>query len=468
MNGSARDLLARRVFWTLVAAWLVMIVTMLLVLYTGNRMMDKHAPLVDAAMELKLELTTAHLWLEEIMTGDRIAQLDDVWKHFNAAKWYAEAMLAGGHNLERTILPLSDSQSRESVEQIRTKLAEFRELTQRRWDVGQSGRAGSEIDQQYDDMFEELIQLTDEVETRILGMIATETKTFRWLQVFLIGGSLVLAVFIGKVFQGYVADRQRAEQQAHEMQAKLLQSEQQQKQHVEAELEKVRDQLVRQTRLATIGQVSASIGHELRGPLGAIRNAVFLLKRKAPPERTEWIGKLDLIDREIVAADRVITELKAMSQGKQPDKKPVPLGPIISAARGRVAARESVEWHVSCEPDPFVVHGDADQLQQVLKNLFANAIRAMGAKGRVTVEATRSDEYDQILVCDDGPGIPAEQRGQVFEPLFTGRSNGTGLGLTICRQIIQRHGGTIDVVDSPQGAAFLIRLPRPEESNSTV
>ncbi len=466
MNDSARDASARRVYRTLVAAWLVMIVTMLLVLYTGNSMMDKHAPLVDAAMELKLELTTAHLWFEEIITGDRIAQLDDVWEHLDAAEWYAEAMLAGGQNPEGTLLPLTDPRSRESLEQIRIKLAEFRKVTQRRWDAGESGRVGSQIDQQYDGMFEVLIQLTDDVETRILGTIATEIKIFRWLQVFLIGGSLVLAIFIGRVFQRYVTDRQRAEQQTHEMQIRLLQSEQEEKQRVEAELQKVSDQLVRHTRLATIGQVSASIAHELRGPLGAIRNAVFLMKRKAPPERTEWIGKLDLVDREIVAADRIITELTAMSRGKKPDKKTVPLGPIISAARSRVAGRESVAWHISCEPDPFVVHCDAEQLQQVLRNLFSNAIRAMGAEGQITVEATRSDEHDQILVCDDGPGIPAEQRDQIFEPLFTGRSNGTGLGLTICRQIIQRHGGTIDVVDRSQGAAFLIQLPRPEASSS--
>ncbi len=468
MNDSARDASAHRVYGTLVAAWLVMIVTMLLVLYTGNSMMDKHTPLVDAAMELKLELTTAHLWFEEIITGDRIAQLDDVWEHLDKAQRYAEAMLAGGPSPMGTLSPLDDPRSRESLEQIRTKLAEFREVTQHRWDAGESGRAGTEVDQQYDGMFEVLIQLTDDVEARVQRTIATEMKTFRWLQVFLIGGSLVLAIFIGRVFQRYVTDRQRAERQTHEMQIKLLQSEQQEKQRVETQLEKVRDQLVRQTRLATIGQVSASIAHELRGPLGAIRNAVFLMKRKAPPERTEWIGKLDLVDREIVAADRIITELTAMSRGKKPDKKTVPLGPIISAARSRVAGRESVAWHISCEPDPFVVHGDADQLQQVLRNLFSNAIRAMSAGGRITVEATRSDEYDQILVCDDGPGIPAEQRDQVFEPLFTGRSNGTGLGLTICRQIIERHGGTIDLVDSPQGAAFLIQLPRPEESNSKV
>jgi PAS domain S-box-containing protein len=260
-----------------------------------------------------------------------------------------------------------------------------------------------------------------------------------------------------------ITERKRVEEEVRQAQQRALELQLREKAHVEAELNKVRDVLVRQTRLATVGQLSASIAHELRNPLGAIRNTLFLIRRKTCPEASQCRHYLEIIEGEVVAASQIITECTALSQGKPPAKSPVALAAIVAKARAQVDALNAIQWHCVFTPEPFVVHADAAQLEQVFRNLFFNAIQAMGGSGAITVEAMRSQQYDDILVGDSGPGIPVELRDQVFEPLVTTKTGGTGLGLSICRQIIEQHGGAIELLVSDKpGTIFQIRLPATE------
>jgi len=260
-----------------------------------------------------------------------------------------------------------------------------------------------------------------------------------------------------------VTDRKRAEEAAEAAQEALLNYQLRETERVAAELDKVRDQLVRQTRLATIGQIVAQVTNELRNPLGAIRNAAFLLEGKVPPTEPACREYIQIIEQEANSAGQIIADLSAMSRGKEPVRKPVDLSTIVTEARSRVVAPESIQWHDTYQPDPFVINVDAAQWEQVLRNLFANSVYAVGGAGGISLMATRSSDHDEIVISDDGPGIPPERRHEVFEPLSTDKAQGTGLGLTICRQIVQQHGGTIETIDSDRGAAFCIRLPRVDE-----
>lgn len=255
------------------------------------------------------------------------------------------------------------------------------------------------------------------------------------------------------------AQRALAQRAAQE---RLLAIEHREKERAQAELERLRAQVVRQTQLATIGQLSASIAHELRNPLGVIRNAAYLLGRKAPKEEDRLRKYLTIIEEETAAADQIITELMAMTRGQAPRKEPVELRRLVQDALGRMRLPESVRWRSECLPDPFVVHADPSQLGQVIRNLFVNSVQAMGGSGEITLAARRNDAFDEITVADTGPGIPPDVRRQVFEPLFTTKSKGTGMGLAICRQIVERHGGTLEALDNDGGAVFHIRLPRSE------
>lgn len=162
-------------------------------------------------MEIKLGLTTGHLWFEEIISGDRHEKMEDVWKHLDQADWYAEAMLNGGSNSKATYFPLDDRQLRSDILTIRNKMVEFKDITQERWDRKEASAVGSDIDQKYDSMFRELIQLTDEAESKVNDVIVADTRLLKWLQAFLVAGSLLLAIYMANTIRRFTRQRNGVE-----------------------------------------------------------------------------------------------------------------------------------------------------------------------------------------------------------------------------------------------------------------
>ena len=259
--------------------------------------------------------------------------------------------------------------------------------------------------------------------------------------------------------------RQRAEEATRQAQEKLLDQQRHETERVETELAKVREELVRKTRLAAIGQVSASIAHDLRNPLGAARNAAFYLKRHVPKDEPELADFLQIIENEVDNADRIISSLLELTRSDPVSKQTVDLRELVEEAFSRITDTDGVRCRVSTDPDPFPIQVDPDQFRQVLINLGKNAVQAMEGKGELSIEASRSASCDVIIVRDTGPGIPGDVREKLFEPLVTTKAKGTGLGLTICRQIVDRHGGTIELMENESpGAAFCISLPREGQS----
>lgn len=261
----------------------------------------------------------------------------------------------------------------------------------------------------------------------------------------------------------------QAEDALRAAQVQLLEQQRREKEHVEAELARTRDALVRQTRLAAIGELAAGIAHDLRNPLGAIRNACHLLKRRVPAEDRKGAEYVRIVEEEVRASDRIISNLLELARGKLPSKASVSLASVVEKAFQQAHPVSEIRRRVSFESDPFMVWGDPTQLQQVLYNLILNATQAMGTEGEIRITARHAGGNDEILVSDDGPGVPAAQRAQVFEPLFTTKAEGTGLGLTICRQLIERHGGSIELLaNGHPGATFAIRLPRRQEAGGSA
>lgn len=256
-------------------------------------------------------------------------------------------------------------------------------------------------------------------------------------------------------------ERRRAEQAFRSAQEELLRQDFQARRQIEFELDNMKGELVRQTRLATVGQVAASIAHELRKPCRAISAAAAALRRHMPPAETAWAEQLDIIESEIRHSDVTMQDLLAMSRTKDPVKEAVDLGGLVRETFGCVKTSDGVELRLAVDPDPFLVDADPGQLQQVLSNLISNAVEVVQERGTITVEARHRGGFDEIVVTDSGPGIRGDLRGEIFEPLVTTKNGGTGLGLPICRQIVERHGGTIELVTTPEpGAAFRIHLPR--------
>jgi PAS domain S-box-containing protein len=274
-----------------------------------------------------------------------------------------------------------------------------------------------------------------------------------------------------KYFISVVEDitaRKLAEAAAQRAQQQLLDQRTQEKERVETELGKLREELVRKTRLAAIGQVSASIAHDLRNPLGSVRNAAFYLKRRVPKDPPEWAEFLDVIEKEVGEADRIISNLLEMGRAGPVRKHAVDLRQLAEDAFQLIKDRDGIQLRVATDPEPFAIHAAPDAFRQVLMNLGTNAVQAMAGKGELWVQARRNAAGDEILVRDTGPGIAGYVRERLFEPLVTTKAKGTGLGLAICRQIVERHGGTITLISEDRpGATFRIVLPRDGEPDTT-
>ena len=203
--------------------------------------------------------------------------------------------------------------------------------------------------------------------------------------------------------------------------------------------------------------MGAMVAHEIRNPLGVIRAAVELVRARSGPT-------LPGEDRE--ALDDVLGEVERL-RGLAQDFLDLSREPSLSMVRidladvASEAARALSAGHpstaVSIGLPPLAVDADPSRLRQVFGNLLLNAAQA-GAR-HVEVRGEPVDGVARVEIRDDGPGVSASVRARLFEPFATGRAEGTGLGLAVSRQIIERHGGVLQLLDGSGGAAFEIRLP---------
>jgi two-component system sensor histidine kinase HydH len=241
-----------------------------------------------------------------------------------------------------------------------------------------------------------------------------------------------------------------------------------------AELRVSQETLVRTEKMAAVGQLAASVGHELRNPLAALRNANAYIAKRVRNDKGNGNGGgggdarvnsfLDIMDREFDVCNRIITDLLDFARERPPALQPVPLRPLVDEAIAMVPPSSStiVNEVAADMPIPDL---DKDQFRQVLMNLVQNAAEAMSdhGGGHIKVGASHlGGQRFRVTVADDGPGIPSERVDKIFEPLFTTKTKGTGLGLAIVATIIKRHNGTIRVDTSASGGStFIIEWERP-------
>jgi signal transduction histidine kinase len=223
--------------------------------------------------------------------------------------------------------------------------------------------------------------------------------------------------------------------------------------------QQVREQLIRETRLAALERLSVFVAHDLRNPLGVIRLATSLLRRRLSKIEFD-LECLNEIEAEIQTADEILTGLLDATRGRAPELREVELGPLLDEAARRTDASGRVQWAVQLGPEPVTVWCDPDQIRQVFRNVLRNAVEAMKGRGTVMISGRPDGAKFVIDVRDSGPGVSADIRADMFEPLVTSKRVGAGLGLTVSRRIVEQHGGTIELItDDQPGAAFRIILP---------
>jgi len=221
-------------------------------------------------------------------------------------------------------------------------------------------------------------------------------------------------------------------------------------------------------RLAAIGETAAMVGHDLRNPLQAIRFAIDLQKKKdalKPAERrgdADWnnVDRLcNLIDEQVRYMDKIVGDLQAFAQPLNPEQTTIRAVDFITLTLSSMHVPEKV--HVTTDiPDDLSLSLDPQLMQRVFTNLILNAIQAMPEGGTLAINATASDKAVFISVEDTGVGIGAGIKEKLFSPLFANKAKGTGLGLAVCKRIVELHDGTITAESNEGcGARFVVKLP---------
>jgi len=227
------------------------------------------------------------------------------------------------------------------------------------------------------------------------------------------------------------------------------------------ELRDAQEQLVRQEKLAVLGQLAGGVGHELRNPLGAIKNAAYFLNIALEDPDPEIKETIEILGKEVETSERIINSLLDYARSKPPIVRKVDVNPVIQASLSRTTIPDQVEVQSQLDEGLPSILADPDQLAQVFGNIILNAIQAMPKGGQLTVKSeTSGPKWVAVSFADTGVGMPEEALEKIFEPLFTTKAKGIGLGLAISETLIERHGGTIEVESEVgKGSIFTVKLP---------
>lgn len=226
------------------------------------------------------------------------------------------------------------------------------------------------------------------------------------------------------------------------------------------ELRQAQEQLLLQERLATLGQLAGGVGHELRNPLGVISNAVYFLKL-VQPGATETVKEyLEIISAEIRIAEKIIHNLLDFARVKSSAPQYVDLQSIADSALSRYPPPANIAVQKeNCHNLPLAFV-DPQQIELVLGNLVVNAFQAMPEGGRLMLDGKEENGQVCLSVRDTGCGIPPEDLPRLFEPLFTTKLHGIGLGLATSKKLAEANGGSIRVESVPgKGSTFTLCLP---------
>ena len=256
--------------------------------------------------------------------------------------------------------------------------------------------------------------------------------------------------------QQELAERKQAEQEL----AKLNEELEERVEQRSRELRDAQDQLVRRERLALLGQLSGGMAHEIRNPLAVIKNAVYYLRETGDQFDEESRQCLHEIETEVKSANHIITELLDYTRDPKHSSEQFPLREAVERALKTTEIPDSIHLERAACHGVLDVSADRGQVERIVGNLLRNAVQAMPDGGTLTVTCNANSGEATVTVKDTGLGIADEDLQRVFEPLFTRKAKGIGLGLAISKRYADLHHGRLEVQSKlGQGSTFQLILP---------
>lgn len=237
------------------------------------------------------------------------------------------------------------------------------------------------------------------------------------------------------------------------------------------QLLEAQDELVKKEKLAVLGQVADTVGHELRNPLGVINNAVYYLQAVLPDADETTKEYLGIIKDEIADAERIVSDLLDAVRTKPPHPEMVEIEEAIGRTLHKCNIPSSVTVSVDI-PDTFpAIHADPAHLHQIFWNLITNGVEAMPQGGTLAIRADEDQAAHvlRISIKDSGIGITSEQQAKLFQPMFTTKARRIGLGLVVVKNLVQANGGSVAVESaSGVGSTFTVMFPSGRMASETI
>ncbi|MGA1790688.1 MAG: response regulator [bacterium] len=225
-------------------------------------------------------------------------------------------------------------------------------------------------------------------------------------------------------------------------------------------LKEFHTKLIRSERLATLGTFVSFVSHELRNPLSVIQNSIYYLKSHIQVDNPKIEKYFGIMDEEVAIAQKIIDDFLNFTKGRALELSLVDINSLIQKVLDLINIPDNIKTTFNLEKDLPHIKVDRDYIQQVFVNIINNAIQSMPNGGKLTLSSRKDAELIIIDISDTGTGLSENDLERLFEPFFSKKKEGTGLGLVICKFLVDRHKGKIKVKSEPgKGTVFSIHLP---------
>lgn len=423
-----------------------------------HRAMTHRMAQIRGVYEIRVGVATSHLWLEEYVSGDQVAE-GDVYAGLDRSLSLTRAMLGGERAGEREsplMEPLADLELRRHTAELQLNLERFRKMAARRqrgYVMGRPVGIGSTPDVEYDRVFQEVMarlrNLLDALDGRLLLEQAHSRRVIALV--------VVCWMSILGVAAAVQARRERSRLQ------------------VEQAPEESQEHLSQAQKVDAVGRLAGGIAHDINNYLAAIRGHCELVKRRCEPASRN-AKNMDSAIRTVLKAADLIERLLDFSRKKDARLQVINLNRAVEGLEKMMLRLlgENVRLVLDLAEDLWNVQLDLSQVEQIIVNLLVNARDAMETGGTVTLSTSNStaDEEEVVLTLSDtGKGIPEEIRDKIFDPFFTTKTKdgSSGLGLATVYSIVTQHGGRVDLSSGVgEHTSFTIRLPRCREPTPDV